>query len=181
MNYNNYPSVSIDKKVKMIQNFLAEKTNFTNVNYFGRIEKGLADDGKSFNVATVQISEREYLKDVFINDSKSPGGSVFFIEEQLERTTKNAIVYSSKIKVVFMLNLEKCFAEGKYLNRSQVQALCVELLNKSRFMTITGVQLVIDDILNGFDTSKIKKLNTLPYCTFSVNGTVTFDNNTKCH
>ena len=104
-NYNNYPPKGIDAKLLIIQNVLADKLGFTNVDFYGRALKILAKDGKSF--VPEFYAEWPKRKEIYYDGKNAPGGNIFFIVEDTDTVVKG--VTESKVKVVFMLYLEKIY------------------------------------------------------------------------
>jgi len=167
MNYNNYPSKGIDHKIKLIQNVLALHLGFVGVDFYGRVQKVLAKDGKSF-VPEVHISSKE-RKEVFYDDTKAPGGNIFFVDDD-NHTSKDGKLFTAKVKIVFMLNLNKCFANTTYRADSEVQDICVKLVEKIKALDITGLEKGLKNVLKDFNIENIKLNDLQPYHTFSING-----------
>jgi viroplasmin and RNaseH domain-containing protein len=165
MNYNEYPSKGIDHKIKLIQNALNLHLGFDNVDFYGRVQKVLAKDGKSF-VPEVHISNKE-RKGVFYDDRNAAGGNVFFVDDD-NHTSK-----------VFMLNLNKCFTNTNYRADSEVQDICVKLVEKIKALEVTGIEKGLKNVLKDFNIENIKLNDLQPYHTFSINGDLkyTFNSN----
>lgn len=178
MNYNNYISLGIDAKLKNIQNALESHLGFTNVDYYGRVQKIISKDGKSF-VPEVHISNSE-RKEVFYNDIKAPGGNVFFVVSDDDKT-KNGVLFTAEVKIVFMLNLNKLkiTKDKPYRADTEIQHHCISLIKKLGYLDITGLQRELKKILSEFDTSGIVKNDLQPYHTFSINGTINYMFNCK--
>lgn len=176
MNYNNYPSKGIDHKIKLIQNALHLHLGFTGVDFYGRVQKVLAKDGKSF-VPEVHISNKE-RKGVFYDDRNAPGGNVFFVDDD-NHTSKEGKLFTAKVKIVFMLNLNKCFANTTYRADSEVQDICVKLVEKIKALEVTGIEKGLKNVLKDFNIENIKLNDLQPYHTFSINGDLkyTFNSN----
>jgi hypothetical protein len=176
MNYNNYPGIGIDKKLLDLQNALSSHLGFLNVDFYGRVQKTLNKDGKSF-VPEVHISNSE-RKEVYYDDRNAPGGNVFFVDSE-EHTTKDGKLFSSKIKVVFMLNLDKLYQDKNYRADVEVQEHCVKLINKLRIFDVTGIEKGLSNVLKGFNIEGIKKNDLQPYHTFAVVGNLNYIFNCK--
>jgi len=140
---------------------------FAGVDFYGRARKVLAKDGKTF-VPEVYISIKE-RKEVFYNDQKAPGGNVFFIEED-QHTSKDGKLFTAKVKIVFMLNLNKLFPGKPFKADSEVQDICVKLVEKIKALDITGLEKGLKNVLKDFNIEQIKLNDLQPYHTFSVNG-----------
>lgn len=176
MNYNNYPAKGIDHKIMLIQNALELHLGFVGVDFYGRVQKVLAKDGKSF-IPEVHISSKE-RKEVFYDDRNAPGGNVFFIDDD-QHTSKNGVMFTAKVKIVFMLNLEKLFSATAYRADSEVQDKCIKLVEKIKALDITGLEKGLKNVFKDFDIDKIKLNDLQPYHTFSITGELkyTFNNN----
>jgi hypothetical protein len=178
MNYNNYISLGVDSKIKNIQDALNGHLGFTNVDYYGRVQKIISKDGKKI-VPSVCISNSE-MKEVFYDDTKAPGGNVFFVVSDDDKS-KNGILFTSEVKIVFMLNLNKLeiSKDKAYRADSEIQHHCISLLKKLKVMNITNLQRGLKNILSEFDTSGIVKNDLQPYHTFSINGEIKYNFNCK--
>jgi hypothetical protein len=166
-NFNNYPAKGIDHKIKLIQNALALHLGFEGVDYYGRVQKVLSKDGKTF-VPEVHISNSE-RKEVFYDDRKAPGGNVFFIDDD-NHTSKDGKLFVAKMKIVFMLNLNKLYPGKPYRQDSEVQDLCIKLVEKIKALQVTGLEKGLKNVLKDFNIDNIKLSDMQPYHTFSING-----------
>jgi len=169
MNYNNYPSKGVDFKIKNIQNILSQMLGFSNVDYYGRVLRGLDSDGKSI-VPEVMISSTE-SKEVYYSDEKAIGGNVLFIDSD-KHETKDGKLFIAKIKIVFMLNLNKI--KSTPLTDSEVQDICIKLIQKSKAIEITSIETGLKKVLDGFNIQNIKLSDSRPYCIFSINGDLNY-------
>lgn len=176
MNYNNYPAIGIDKKLQNLQNALSTHLDFEGVDFYGRVQKVLNKDGKTF-VPEVHISNTE-RKEVYYDDHNAPGGNVFFIESE-EHTTKDGKQFTSKIKVVFMLNLDKIYSGKNYRADVEVQEHCIKLINSLRIFDVTGIEKGLSNVLKGFNIDGVKKNDLQPYHTFAVLGNLSYIFNCK--
>lgn len=171
MNYNNYPSIGIDSNIKILQDALFQHLGFDNVDFYGRVQKVISKDGNGL-IPEVHISKTE-RKEVFYDDRKAPGGNVFFIDND-EHTTKDGIVFTAKVKVVFMLNLFKLIETTTFRADSEIQSIVLKFINKLKIIEVTEIEKGIDNVLSEFNTDKIKLTDTNPYHTFSVNGNLNY-------
>lgn len=167
MNYNNYPAIGIDNKIKIMQDVLFQYLGFTNVDFYGRVQKVIAKDGKGLT-PEVYVSNTE-RKEVFYDDRNAIGGNVFFIDND-EHTTTDGKRFAAKVKVVFMLNLNKVAAVKPYRADSEIQQKAIDLLKKLKAIEITSIEKGIDNVLSEFNIEQIKKNDLQPYHTFSING-----------
>lgn len=169
-NYNNYPAVGIDHKVLITQNALAANLGFTNVDFYGRVQKVRSKDGKSFTPEF--YAEWPKRREVYYDGKKAPGGNIFFIDSD-EQPLKNGML-ESKVKVVFMLNLEKLYTNLTYWPDSEVQDKCYKLLKRLGTIENLSIEKGIDNVFKGFDISGIKLNGMQPYHTFSINGVLKY-------
>ena len=168
-NYNNYPAKGIDHKILIIQNALSSSLGFDNVDFYGRVLKGLDKDGNSL-VPEVMVSNTE-SKEVYYNDQKAKGGNVFFVDSN-EHTTKDGKLFTAKVKIVFMLNLSKIQAEP--MTDTDAQDICIKLIQRIKALEITGIETGLKNVLKDFNTQNIKLNDTRPFHTFSINGNLNY-------
>lgn len=172
-NYNNYPSKGIDLKIKNIQNTLSTALGFVNVDYYGRVLKGLDKDGNAL-VPEVMISSKE-SKEVYYNDQKAKGGNVFFIVGD-NHETKDGKLFTAKVKIVFILHLNN-IQTAKTLTDTEAQDLCIKLIQRTKAVEITGIETGLKNVLKEFNTNNIKLQDTRPFHVFSVNGDLKYQFN----
>ena len=178
MNYNNYISLGIDAKIKNIQDALNGHLGFTNVDYYGRVQKVISKDGKKL-VPEVHISNSE-RKEVFYDDVKAPGGNVFFVVSDDDKS-KNGVLFTAEVKIVFMLNLNKLEVskDKPYRADTEIQHHCMTLIKRLGYLDIKTLQRGLKNILSEFDTSGIVKNDLQPHHTFSINGEIKYNFNCK--
>ena len=170
MNYNNYPQIGVDSKIYNIQNLLNENLGLQDVDFYGRVQKSITNDGKFVPEFHLNNSER---KEVYYNDQIAKGGNVFFIDSDKHTVTQGGL-FVSKIKIVFMLNLNLCYDLKDYKADTEVQDICVKLIQKSKMLEITELEKGLKNVFNGFDISKIKFNDMNPYHIFSINGNLKY-------
>jgi hypothetical protein len=172
MNYNQYKAVGIDKKILLIQNVLSSSLGFTNVDYFGRVQKTLQKDSKTF-IPEVHISNTE-RKCVYYNDSEALGGSVFFVDDTIHKAlTGNE--FETKVKIVFMLNLNNLISGANYRQDAEVQEKCLKFVKSLRIMEVTELEKGFSNVLKGFNLEAIKSSDIQPYHCFSINGIIKYN------
>lgn len=172
-NYNNYPEKGPDFKIKTIQNVLSNTLGFTNVDYYGRVLRGLDKNGDVL-VPEVMISDKE-SKEVYYNDQKAKGGNVFFVLED-NHTTNDGILFTAKTKIVFMLHLNNIKA-GKTFTDAEAQDVCIKLIQKTKAIKITGIETGLNNVLADFNTKNIKLSDSRPFHVFSINGDLKYQFN----
>jgi hypothetical protein len=174
-NYNTYPSKGIDSNIKQIQNVLFSKLGFTNVDFYGCVLKSLNKDSKTI------IPEFYYdfpkKREVYYDGKNAPGGNIFFIDGDKHKELRGGL-FQADIKIIFMLNLEKLFPNKEYRASSEVQEHCIKLVKKlGCFSGSITLEKGLENVLSGFDTSKIKLNDMQPYHIFSINGTINYSFN----
>ncbi|OCB77955.1 hypothetical protein [Flavobacterium crassostreae] len=167
MNYNNYPKTGIDNKIKIMQDVLFQHLGFENVDFYGRVQKIVNKEGKGLS-PQISISNTE-RKEVLYDDRNAPGGSIFFVDND-EHTTTDGDRFFAKVKVVFMLNLNKVASIKNYRSDSEIQQNAIDLLKKLKAIEITAIEKGIENVLSDFNTDQIKEYDIQPYHTFSING-----------
>ncbi|RKS00418.1 hypothetical protein [Flavobacterium sp. 102] len=166
-NYNSYPGIGVDSKILITQNVLSSKLGFSNVDFYGRVQKVISKDLKSFTPEF--YAEWPKRKEVYYDSKKAPGGNVFFIVSD-EDTTKDGVLFEAKVKVVFMLNLEKLISGKTYWPDAEIQETCLKLLKRIGTIDPTGIERGIENVFKGFDITNIRLNGIQPYHTFSING-----------
>lgn len=177
VNYNTYPSTGIDARVKQIQNALFNHLGFTNVDFYGCVLKSLNKDSKTIVPEFYHDFPRK--REVYYDGKTAAGGNVFFIDSDEHKELKGGL-FQSNVKIVFMLNLEKLFPEKQYRASSEVQENCIKLVKKlGCFSSSLILEKGLENVLKGFDTSKIKLNDMQPYHIFSINGSLEYSYNCK--
>ena len=174
-NYNTYTSLGIDTKIKFIQDALHAHLGFSNVDFYGRVQKSLNKDLKTF-IPEVHISKLD-RKEVYYDDRNAPGGNVFFIEEDDKHTTNDGMVFVAKVKIVFMLNLDKIYPDESTREDTKVQDHCLKLVRKLRILEVKAIEKGVFNVLKGFNTDNIKLHDMQPYHIFSINGELKYQFN----
>lgn len=176
-NYNTYTPLGIDAKIKFIQDALHGHLGFSNVDFYGRVQKSLNKDSKTY-IPEVHVSKTE-RKEVYYDDAIAPGGNVFFVEEDDKHTTKDGVVFVAKVKIVFMLNLDKLYPNANNRADTEVQDHCLKLIRRLKVLDITGVEKGVSNVLKGFNIENVKLNDMQPYHIFSINGDLKYMFNCK--
>ncbi len=142
---------------------------------YGRIHK---NNKKDTTIPEHYIGENQY-KDVYYDDKL--GADFFFIVGD-DDTTEDEMLYISKVKCVFMLNLSRIYPSDAERSDVKAQRDVVEILRKYDYhgYTITGISKTISNIFSGFDTSKIKFTDIHPAHCFSINIDLSYYLTDKC-
>ena len=176
-NYNTYTSLGIDAKIKLMQDALFTHLGFTGVDFYGRVHKVLNKDLKTF-IPEVYISQSE-SKEVYYDDRNAPGGNVFFLEEDDKHTTNDGTVFVAKVKIVFMLNLDKIYPEATNREDTKVQDHCLKLVRTLRALEVKAIDKGLSSVLKGLNIEMIKLNDMQPYHVFSINGELKYLFNCK--
>ena len=144
---------------------------------YGRIYKNI---NATNNTITPQwyLGNKEY-KNVYYRDEFS--GSFMFIDSD-RHTTKDEVFFETKVKVVFMLDLNRILPNETDRADAIAQNDAVEILRNIAFgkFNITGITKGIKNVFNGFTTDSIKFTDIQPYHCFSVDIDLTYYLTDKC-
>ncbi len=172
-------TIGIDKDIQSIQNTLytslITKWGY-NLDAHGRVYKNIDQEGKMF--PQWYIGDREY-KDVYYNDSFS--GLFMFVDGD-NHSTEDEVVYSTDVKVIFMLDLSRVFPSEVVRADMLAQNDVIEILRNNAFnrFKIKGITKGIKNVFQGFNTERIKFTDMQPYHCFSVNLDLTYYLTDKC-
>jgi hypothetical protein len=140
---------------------------------FGRLHKNRKESGY---IAEYYQGENEY-KQVSYNDNLD--GQFFFLVDD-ESTTDDGIMYSSKCKCVFAINLLNTVGNGRRDQESERDAIQYFRNNNGDY-EITGIERGIENIFSGYDYSNIKNSDINPKHIFSVNINLNYYLTDKCN
>jgi len=174
MNYTIENPKGIDNPIQLIQNHLYSKLGWENIEAYGRVFKLQTDKGFA---PRAFLSGKEY-KDVFTNDAKT--ASVFFICDD-QHATKEGVLFTVKVKIVFMVNIKKIVTNLESRGDTDVQEQAISTLLKMRSFNFNGeIETQIEEIFKGFSTESIKLTDMQPYHVFSLNGEVSYTYQGNC-
>lgn len=106
MNHLSTNPIGIDKEINSLQTELYALSTgrwLGTINGYGRVYRNERQDGKI--VPQRHISQGDY-EDVFFDDNTS--GNFFFLDNETH-VTKDGLVYTAEVKIVFMVNLKSIF------------------------------------------------------------------------
>ena len=130
-------------------------------------------------VPEVYNSLKSNYEDVFYDNSKS---CVFCFLIDDKDTTDDRVLFTSKVKVVFMVDLSKIYPTYKERQDGKAQKDVVEILREiNGDYEINEVQRGIDNIFNEYTTSKIKFNDIQPLHAFSINIDLNYYLTDKCN
>ena len=142
---------------------------------YGRVHKKIKDD-KTF--PEYYKGDGQY-KDVYYDDKL--GAGFFFIVGD-DDSTEDEMLFISKVKCVFMMNLERAYPSDDERSDIKAQRLVVSLLREYDYhgYVVTGISKTVSNIFSGFDTSKINTADVHPAHCFSINIDLSYYLTDKC-
>jgi hypothetical protein len=179
MNNTRQDLFGIDATVQGIQKDLYEQLKCVwsgDVEGYGRVYKNLENSSddipKYYKSSKIFIPEwyNAYAKDyedLYYDDNKSC--SFCFIVGDTD-STEDSIKFTTKAKVVFMVDLNKIYPTGTERLDAKAHSDAMEVLRNFGFnkYQITGIEKGIDFVFSGFTTSNIRFEDMHPQHCFSV-------------
>ncbi|MEN8122206.1 MAG: hypothetical protein ABFS35_17805 [Bacteroidota bacterium] len=166
--------VAINDVQKELYNSLVGRWN-GDIEGYGRIHKN-KKSGDNY-LPEHYLGKGQY-KEVYYDNKL--GGDFFFIVGD-EDSTEDQMVFTSKVKCVFMVNLDNIYSDKE---RSDVKAQkdALEILRKYDYFgyVVTGITKTVKSIFTGFDTSKIGFTDIQPAHCFSINIDLSYYLTDKC-
>lgn len=141
---------------------------------YGRIHKNKTESGY---LPQYNDGGRDYVEDVYIVDKKNKSNMFFIVEDK--HTLVNALTMQAKVKIVFMLDLEKVFPSSSERKDAFAQKQVFELLEPRSQFNITGMETGLETVLKGFNVESINNADIQPYHIFAAVGTINYIIN-KC-
>ena len=141
------------------------------VHMYGRADKNPRKDGVFPEVYT---ADRRYV-DVYLDSKKL--AQVFFLSGDVDQELDEGL-YESKLKVVFIVNLDR-FNAGVHKGErrddlAHLQAR--QVLEQYAYVLETkALEKTVGAVFSGYDTSKIKFDDMHPFEIFAITGTLTYD------
>jgi hypothetical protein len=158
----------IDLPIQKLQTYLHNKLPWSDIEVYGRVFEN-PSKSKGFTLEAY-ISKNEY-KDVFINDTKT--ANIFFIEDK-KHTTKEGIMFTNKLQIVFMVNLKKAYPNITHRADMEAEIEAIKLIRTRSNFSMTEIEKGISSVFKGFNTDGIKLTDMQPYHVFSINGDLTY-------
>ena len=142
---------------------------------YGRIHKNQKIEGKFY--PEYYLGNGQY-KEVYYDNKRS---DFFFIVSD-DDPTEDEMVFTSKVKCVFMVNLDLIYPNDAERSDIKAQRDAVEMLRESSFgeYVITGITKTVSGIFTGFDSEKIKSADIQPAHCFSINMDLSYYLTDKC-
>jgi len=181
MNNTKNSVVGIDKTLQEIQESIYTLLGNLwagEIEGFGRVYKNDSDKG---SIPEWYNSLNKDYQDVYYNDNKS---CVFCFLVGDDDSTDDELVFESKVKCVFMVDLSKIYADNTSRNDSEAHRDAVQMLRSSDFnnIDITQVQRGVENVFSGYFTDKVKaSIDMQPLHCFSVNFDLQYYLTDKCN
>lgn len=168
MNYTITNPKGIDTEIQKLQTYLFEKLNWGDIDVYGRVYR---NQSKQKGVTLeAYIGNNEY-KDVFTDDTKN--ASIFFVEDDVH-TTNEGILFKNKLKIVFIVNLEKASKNANHRTDMEVEIEVMKLIRNKQNFSIEKLEKGIKSVLGEFNTDGIKLNDMHPYHVFSITGELSY-------
>lgn len=133
---------------------------------YGRIYKNIDSNSNKYIPQWWNSEIFEYV-DVRYNDDVS---GVFCFIDSDRHDTEDGDVFTSDVKCVFMLNLNKVLPSKTERADAKVQQDVINIIKDNGYgFEITGIEKGLQSIFSGFDTSKILNTDLQPKHCFSIN------------
>lgn len=100
--------------------------------------------------------------------------NMFFTDDQTHET-KDGVIFESKVKVSFMMDLTKILPGYPHRPDEEAHKTVVGFLNQKDFGEITAIADGIDAVFLGWDKRGIKFADMHPYHTFCVKMNINYD------
>ncbi|WP_109437821.1 hypothetical protein [Aquimarina sp. AU119] len=158
----------IDKSISDIQDVLKREfiSKWKDFDIYGKIYKNVKDKK---NIMEVYQGNGEY-KPLYFNKDKT--ATVFFIDSD-SHSTQDELVYTSDLKIVFVLNLSQIYNSRK---DSDAHSEVVNTIRNKTFgnFEIKEIQKGYKNILSNINNESFVFSDIHPYHMFSVNGKITY-------
>ena len=171
--------VGIDETIQMFQiNLYRELSKIWNgdIEGYGRVEKNPMNNGEEtptyYQTSKIVIPEwfnssKQDYEEVYYDDDKS---CVFCFLKGDTDDTDDGMVFNSKIKGVFMIDLNRIYPDKKERITSKAHKDVMEIFREfgTGLFKINGLEQRIEIIFREYDTSKIKFDDMHPLHCFAV-------------
>lgn len=180
MNYLLSDPIGIDKEIQHIQTVLYDnlKPIWGDFDAHGRAYKNRKRLGF---IPEVYKGNEEYV-DAYYNDEDNDKGIMFFLEFH-DHLTEDGFLFKCRIKICFMLNLEKIgYTDGR--EDTKVHNLVVGTINKAplNHFKMTGLEKTVRNVFYGYTYTDIELENDMhPLHTFAIIGDLEYYLTEKCN
>ena len=180
MNYLLSNPVGIDQEIQAIQTYLYDNLlgDWGDIDAHGRAYKNRKKLGF---LPEVFLGNNEY-KNAFYDDNENSKGIMFFLENQ-DHTTLDGQKFKTRVKICFMLNLDKVALDTERAD-AEVQNTVIWLLNSNPTTQyrITGIEKTVRNIFNGYAYTDVElETDMHPLHSFAIIGDLEYYLNEKCN
>lgn len=158
----------IDQQIQFSQNDIFKGLDWGEIDVYGRVRKNPVNDGF---YPEAYIGNNEY-RDVYLNDEVN--ATIIFIKDGDSEVDEFGAYWTSDVKCVVMVNLEKIYPNIAHRADTESQIAVITQLEKNKMFSITGTEEEIADIFQGFKIDKIATDNMQPYHIFAVLGSMKY-------
>lgn len=160
----------IDKPIQRLQNHLYSTLGWT-VNMYGRVYKTQTENGL---IPQPYKGNGEYLKDAFFVDKGNNDANIFFIDAD-RHVTKDNINFTSEVKIVFMVNLKELYPTSTNRADEDCHEHVYNIIRQRSSFKFLRLEKTIKTVFRDFSQDTIQKLDTQPYHTFAMVGTINYN------
>lgn len=168
--------VGIDAPIQRLQTILFNKLGWPKLNVYGRVQKNETLDNK-FVPQFWDVDKKEYVKDVYINDKNN--AHIFFVVSD-KQETKDGISFITDVKIVFMLNLDKCLPGVIQRADAYAQNQAYTNVAKLKAFSIKGIITGYREVLNEFHIENLKTYDIHPRHIFAIDTKVSYKLKFNC-
>lgn len=155
--------VGIDTAIQRLQDDLFNYLGWSKLEVYARIYKN-GPSGKA--IPQPYLNNGQYLKDAFLNDKSN--AHIFFDVDDVQNKISGPM-YECKVKIIFMVNLEKLFTNIVHRADSECHYHAWSIIQGRKEFSIVNIETGLIKVFKGYDLSAIKKLDTQPYHLFAIN------------
>ena len=167
-NYLHETPKGIDIAIQRLQTRLFQLLNWPEIEVYGRVYKNPTE--KKGVVPEAYKGKGEYV-DVFTNDRKT--ASIFFVDDDSHKS-KEGILYTTKLKIVFMIDLKKAYPSIAHRADMEAEMDAIKIIRKQKNFLITDIEKGVKTALKDFDTESMLHYDMQPLHVFSVTGDFTY-------
>jgi len=180
MNVTREEIFGIDKTIQAVQSSLYEYLASIwqgSVYGYGRAYKNVGAQGTV--KPELYVGGGDY-KDVFLDDRKS--ASFFFLQGDSDNTSDD-LLFTSDVKVIVMVNLDKIYEKKGERNDARAESDVIKALREFEMgrYTINRTQRGLRNVFSGMDIESIKFSDIHPYYCFSVDLDLEYYTTDNCY
>lgn len=157
-----------DRVAQIIQNRIFNNIGWSNIDVYGITEKSFDKLGSPVLEAYAGSGEN---KDVLFNDNRN--ASIFMIDD-VEHKSRDGVRFSTILKVVFMIDLEKLFPDALHRAKQEAQLQAIKILRETPNFKFRGLEKGVRASLENFFYNDLIIFDLHPYHTFSISGEINY-------